>query len=64
MSRQLESLASGEGISATRLLLGSDDALGRLVLQFNALIDRLQGTLRRVIETVEAFVAHADASGK
>ncbi len=64
VSRQLESLASGEGISATRLSLDSDDALGRLVLQFNALIDRLQGTLRRVIETVEAFVAHADESGK
>ena len=64
VSRQLESLASGEGISATRLSLDSDDALGRLVLQFNALIDRLQGTLRRVIETVEAFVAHADETGK
>jgi len=64
VSRQLESLASGEGISATRLSLDSDDELGRLVLQFNALIDRLQGTLRRVIETVEAFVAHADETGK
>jgi len=64
VSRQLEALASGEGISATRLSLDSDDALGRLVLQFNALIDRLQGTLRRVIETVEAFVAHADETGK
>jgi methyl-accepting chemotaxis protein len=64
VSRQLESLASGEGISATRLTLDSDDALGSLVLQFNALIDRLQGTLRRVIETVEAFVAHADETGK
>ncbi len=64
VSRQLESLASGEGISATRLSLDSDDTLGRLVLQFNALIDRLQGTLRRVIETVEAFVAHADETGK
>ncbi|MHB8834473.1 MAG: methyl-accepting chemotaxis protein [Candidatus Methylomirabilia bacterium] len=64
VSSQLESLASGEGISATRLSLDSDDALGRLVLQFNALIDRLQGTLRRVIETVEAFVTHADETGK
>jgi len=64
VSRQLESLAGGEGISATRLALDSDDALGRLVLQFNALIDRLQGTLHRVIETVEAFVAHADETGK
>ena len=64
VSRQLESLASGEGISATRLSLDSDDALGRLVLQFNALIDRLQGTLRRVIETVEAFVVHADDTGQ
>jgi len=64
VSCQLESLASGEGISATRLSLDSDDALGRLVLQFNALIDRLQGTLHRVIETVEAFVAHADETGK
>ncbi len=64
VSLQLESLASGEGISASRLALDSDDALGRLVLQFNALIDRLQGTLRRVIETVEAFVAHADETGK
>jgi len=64
VSRQLESLASGEGISATRLSLDSDDELGRLVQQFNALIDRLQGTLRRVIETVEAFVAHADETGK
>ena len=64
VSRQLESLASGEGISATRLALDSDDALGRLVLQFNALIDRLQGTLRRVIETVEAFVPHADETGQ
>jgi len=64
VSRQLESLASGEGISATRLLLDSDDELGRLVLQFNSLIERLQGTLRRVIETVEAFVTHADETGR
>jgi len=64
VSRQLESLAGGEGMSTTRLALDSDDTLGRLVLQFNALIDRLQGTLRRVIETVEAFVAHADETGK
>ena len=64
VGRQLESLASGEGISATHLALDSDDALGRLVQQFNALIDRLQGTLRRVIETVEAFVAHADETGQ
>ncbi len=64
VSRQLETLASGEGISATRLSLDSDDALGRLVKQFNAMIDRLQGTLRRVIETVEAFVAHADETGQ
>ncbi len=64
VSRQLETLASGEGISATRLSLDSDDALGRLVLQFNALIERLQGTLRRVIETVEAFVLHADETGQ
>ena len=64
VSRQLESLAGGGGISATRLSLDSDDALGRLVLQFNALIDRLQGTLRRVIETVEAFAAHAEETGK
>lgn len=64
VSRQLESLASGEGISATRLSLDSDDALGRLVLQFNALIERLQGTLHRVIETVEAFVLHADETGQ
>ena len=64
VSRQLESLASGDGISATRLSLDSDDALGSLVLQFNAMIDRLQGMLRRVIETVEAFVVHADETGK
>ena len=64
VGHQLESLAGGEGISATRLSLDSDDTLGRLVLQFNALIDRLQGTLHRVIETVEAFVAHADETGK
>ena len=64
VSRQLESLASGEGISATRLVLESDDVLGRLVGQFNALIERLRGTLHRVIETVEAFVAHADETGR
>jgi methyl-accepting chemotaxis protein len=63
VGRQLESLASGEGISATRLTLDSDDALGSLVRQFNALIDRLQGTLQRVIEIVEAFVVHADETG-
>jgi methyl-accepting chemotaxis protein len=61
---QLESLAGGEGLAGARLALDSDDALGRLVLQFNAMIDRLQGTLRQVIETVEAFVAHADDTGK
>jgi methyl-accepting chemotaxis protein len=63
VSRQLEALACGEGISATRLSLDSDDALGRLVLQFNALIDRLQGTLLRVIDTVGAFVTHAEETG-
>ena len=64
VSRQLESLASGEGISGKRLALDSDDALGRLVLQFNTLIGQLQGTLRRVVDTVAAFVAHADETGK
>ena len=64
VSRQLEALASGEGISASRLSLDSDDALGRLVEQFNALIERLRGTLRQVIETVEAFVVHADETGR
>lgn len=63
VTRQLETLARGEGMATTRLALESDDALGRLVLQFNALIDRLQGALHRVIETVEAFVAHADDTG-
>lgn len=64
VSRQLESLAGGQGLSASRLSLDSDDALGRLVVQFNALIELLRGTLRRVIETVEAFVAHADETGR
>jgi methyl-accepting chemotaxis protein len=64
VSRQLESLTSGEGITGTRLALDSDDALGRLVLKFNTLIDQLQGTLRRVVDTVRAFVAHADETGQ
>ena len=64
VSRQLELLTSGEGISGTRLALDSDDALGRLVQQFNTLIDQLQGTLRRVVDTVGAFVAHADETGQ
>lgn len=64
VGRQLETLARGEGVSATRLTLESNDALGRLVQQFNALIDRLQTTLNEVIEIVGAFVAHADETGQ
>jgi methyl-accepting chemotaxis protein len=64
VGRQLEAVASGRGAGATRLTLESDDALGRLVAQFNALVGRLHGSLHQVIETVGAFVAHADDAGQ
>ncbi len=64
VSGQLESLARGEGAIGSRLSLDSDDALGRLVGRFNGFVERLQESLERVLQTVEAFVAHAAESGK
>jgi methyl-accepting chemotaxis protein len=63
VSDQLQRLASGEGAVVSRLDLDSDDALGRIVSRFNTLLDRLESSMRRVVEVVEGFVANAGGTG-
>lgn len=52
---RLKSIASGEGDLTQRLNVKSNDEVGELAICFNRFLDKLQGTIKEVIESADAM---------
>ncbi len=55
-ARAMEDIARGEGDLTRRLQVSSNDELGELARQFNAFVERMQGTLKEVRKSTYAVL--------
>ncbi|ADT87495.1 methyl-accepting chemotaxis protein [Vibrio furnissii] len=59
---RLKDIASGEGDLTQRLAVASQDEVGQLALGFNQFLDKLQSTIRQVVDATHSVAATSEQS--
>ncbi|CAM2827462.1 methyl-accepting chemotaxis protein [Moritella viscosa] len=64
VATRLQDIASGEGDLTQRLDVKSTDEVGELAIWFNRFLDKIQGTIKDVIETSDAISKTSKEAGE